>query len=96
MNSMTIFALVPTLLALLQWYPSQSIPGANHSHAGAANGFLAPQRPEDSKREFVVFDATLFKQKPDLTRYGLRPISMIFKETLWPAGRDGVRARVRR
>jgi hypothetical protein len=36
----------------------------------------------------VVFDATLYKQKPDLSRYGLRPVSMVFKYMIWPVGRD--------
>jgi hypothetical protein len=32
---------------------------------------------------FVVFDATLYAQKPDLTPFGLRPITIIYSASMW-------------
>jgi hypothetical protein len=42
------------------------------------------------KRDFVILDATLYLQKPDLTRYGIRPVSMVYQNVLWPAAPDGL------
>jgi len=98
MTSMQLLlALVPSVLAWFQLYPPQSIVcGTNHSAlaqnqnasplSGAASRFLPPQRPEEPRRKFLVFDAMLFKQKPDLTRYGLSPISMVYEGTIWQRG----------
>jgi hypothetical protein len=55
----------------------------------AAEEVFAPQSSEDPKREFLIFDATFYKQKPDLTRYGLRPVSMVIKAMMWATGSDG-------
>src|ERR1035438_3826819 len=96
-----IFALVVSLLVWFQWCPPQRTAVGIHRSAvlmhslsvgalpEAASHFLAPLASGESKREFVVFDATLYKQKPDLSRYGLRPVSMVFKYMMWPVGRDG-------
>ena len=35
---------------------------------------------------FVVFDGTLYKQKPDLSQYGIRPITILYEGQFWPSG----------
>ena len=40
------------------------------------------------KRPFPVFDATGFTQKPDLTQYGLKSITVVYPAFMW----DGKRA----
>jgi hypothetical protein len=35
---------------------------------------------------FVVFDGTLYKQKPDLSQYGVRPITILYENRFWPNG----------
>ena len=95
-----ILILLPCLLAWLQWYPPESpavsshqTPLAQNLIAGAlpraASYALAPQSSAAPAHEFPVFDATVFKQKPDLTHYGLKPVSMVYKPAIWLAGRDG-------
>jgi hypothetical protein len=42
----------------------------------------------DPKREFLMFDSTSYKQKPDLSRYGLKPVSIVMWGALWPRGGD--------
>lgn len=37
-------------------------------------------------RQFVVFDATLYKNKPDLSRYGIRPLNIIYAKEFWEKG----------
>lgn len=101
MTSMQMICLLAaSLLCWFQWRPAQSTAsGIHHSafaqnlSAGAlpelANQGLSPQAFEDSKREFVIFDATLYKQKPDLTRYGFKSVSMVYKHMMWPIESDG-------
>ena len=36
-----------------------------------------------SKRQFAVFDATGFTQKPDLGQYGLKPITVVYPNLMW-------------
>jgi hypothetical protein len=36
-----------------------------------------------SKQQFPVFDATGFTQKPDLTQYGLRRITVVYPNFMW-------------
>jgi hypothetical protein len=96
-----IFALSQGLLVWFQWCPRQGaavgIDGSAALVQSPGSGALpkaadhAPAKRDSGEpaRDFIVFDATLYKQKPDLTRYGLRPVSMVFKYMMWPAGRDG-------
>lgn len=41
---------------------------------------------EPVSRTFVVFDGTLYKQKPDLSQYGVRPITILYENRFWPSG----------
>jgi hypothetical protein len=99
MSSMKpILALVPGLLLWSLW-PPQSTAGGVHQAAlpeilsasvvaEAVGGGLAQQTTGAPKRDFAIFDATLYKQKPDLAGHGLRPVSMIYSGVLWPKGQD--------
>ncbi|WHZ30308.1 MAG: hypothetical protein OJF51_005111 [Nitrospira sp.] len=53
----------------------------------ATNGdnLLTLTRMANASSQFVVFDATWHKDKPDLSRYGLRPITLIGGQ-LWDNG----------
>lgn len=95
-----VFALVASLVVLSQQCTPQGSADAIQPSASAQNRSAdalprspnhahAPLSSENPKHEFLVFDATLFKQKPDLTRYGLRSVSMVFKYQMWPKGLDG-------
>lgn len=41
-------------------------------------------------RPFVVFDATLYKNKPDLTDYGVRPITVWYESKLFVANQSPI------
>jgi hypothetical protein len=41
--------------------------------------------PTAPQAKFLVFDATLYKAKPDLSQSGLTPISVEYPDVLWPA-----------
>jgi hypothetical protein len=41
---------------------------------------------EPVSRTFIVFDGTLYKQKPDLSQYGVRPITILYENRFWPSG----------
>jgi hypothetical protein len=40
------------------------------------------------EKDFVVFDGTIYKNKPDLLVYGIKPIDLIYVKTLWKEGQD--------
>jgi hypothetical protein len=40
--------------------------------------------PAGPQAKFVVFDATSYKAKPDLTEFGLTPITVAYPESIWP------------
>src|SRR5262245_61245697 len=41
---------------------------------------------EPVSRTFVVFDATLYKQKPDMRQYGVGSITILYEGRFWPTG----------
>ena len=94
-----VFALIPGLLGGQSWSLPVTHDAAHHAplarhpsvEAFQQKTSPAPTARDAAKptREFVFFDATSYKQKPDLAPYGLRPISMVFKFMMWPVGRDG-------
>jgi hypothetical protein len=47
---------------------------------------IAASVNEPVSRTFVVFDGTLYKQKPDLSQYGVRPITILYENRFWPSG----------
>jgi hypothetical protein len=36
--------------------------------------------------EFRIFDGTLYKNKPDLSQYGIEPVNIIYESVLWEEG----------
>jgi len=36
-----------------------------------------------SGHQFLVFDGTMFTEKPDLAQYGIRPISVMYEGSMW-------------
>jgi hypothetical protein len=48
----------------------------------------ATPRPANPKQDFRMFDATFYQQKPDLRRYGIKPVSVVMWGKLWPPGGD--------
>lgn len=48
----------------------------------ASQGSTAPLDPPH--RPFFVFDGTLYRSKPDLSVYGIRPVNIIYTGRLWP------------
>jgi Hyaluronidase len=44
----------------------------------------APTVPTTPQAKFIVFDATLYKAKPNLEQFGLTPISVEYPDVLWP------------
>jgi hypothetical protein len=44
-----------------------------------------PTTPPAAQAKFLVFDATLYKTKPNLAQFGLTPISVEYPGVLWPA-----------
>ncbi len=53
--------------------------------SNALHGFAQPPAPE---KTFKVFDATLYANKPDLSLYGLTPITVVYPDSF---GRDWYR-----
>lgn len=41
---------------------------------------------QTAKETFTIFDATLYQGKPDLSRYGLTPLRIIYAQELWNKG----------
>lgn len=39
---------------------------------------------ESLQKSFVVFDGTLYKKKPNLSKYGIRRANILYASTLWP------------
>lgn len=78
-----ILVLVLSALLWSQCYPSHS------TSSNVYNVALAESRLHAQKRDFVVFDATLYRHKPDLSRYGLRPISMVCMSMIWQPNKHG-------
>jgi hypothetical protein len=37
------------------------------------------------KAKFLVFDATMYKKKPDLAKFGVTPITILYAGSMWPA-----------
>ncbi|MGA6828431.1 hypothetical protein ACO9S2_12545 [Nitrospira sp. NS4] len=64
--------------------------------AAAVAGILLPRHPAASdppvtaadKRPFVVFDATLYKDKPALGTYHIRPITVLYESRLFVANQS--------
>jgi hypothetical protein len=47
---------------------------------------VAASANDPVSRTFVVFDGTLYKLKPDLSQYGVRPITILYENRFWPSG----------
>lgn len=45
---------------------------------------LSPGRGEPAPKPFVVFDATLYKDKPNLWVYSILPLSIVYEWRFWP------------
>lgn len=60
--------------------------GAAVAGVGLAGSFSPVAAPvEDSARKpFVVFDATLYKDKPNLWTYHMRPLPIVYEWRFWP------------
>jgi hypothetical protein len=41
-----------------------------------------------TQRPFLVFDATLYQHKPDMGRYGIKPLRVIYAGEFWDRGQD--------
>ncbi len=84
-----------SLLAWSLWSHAQDAAGG-HQHSPWAENLAVAAFPQAAgqqsstqpTRNFTIFDATLYKQKPDLAGFGFTPVSMIFEGPLWPNGRD--------
>jgi hypothetical protein len=44
----------------------------------------APTPTPAPQAKFMVFDATLYKAKPDLSQFGMTPLSVEYPDVLWP------------
>lgn len=40
------------------------------------------------QKNFIVFDGTLYKQKPDMAQYGISPIRIIYSAEFWDQGQN--------
>src|SRR5579872_2458603 len=84
-----ILVLISSGLAWFQGHPlegsdSSAPPSGLAQNSGAKT---LPNRPRDPRREFLVFDATSYRLKPDLSRYGLKPVFMVAPAMIWPGDR---------
>lgn len=94
-----IVGLASSALLALQAYAGQSTDGGLHlpvvaqkadaKRVSTAARLAATDSQEGPKSDFVVFDATSYHQKPDLSRYGLRPVFMVAPAMIWPSDRHG-------
>jgi Hyaluronidase len=55
--------------------------------AGCAQPSRAPVTPPPTppQSNFVVFDGTLYQAKPSLEQFGLKPITVLYQASMWPA-----------
>lgn len=44
--------------------------------------------PPPATKPFLVFDATLYKNKPALAQFGLTPLKVVYEGEMWKAGQD--------
>jgi hypothetical protein len=49
---------------------------------------VASSSTTPASQTFIVFDGTLYKQKPDLSQYGIRPITILYEDRFWPSGQS--------
>lgn len=86
--------LVRALLATAVGVVLSCLGGEDWRHPGL------PSIQAQPAARFVIFDGTLYKNKPDLSRYGVQPIRIIYSHEFWDGGesRDGLptKDRVRR
>ena len=80
MNSIRL--LLFSIPCLLGWAQSPAPPNAK-----ATSLSLVADHPATLKPDFVVYDATSYRHKPDLARYGLKPVSLVCMSAIWPAGK---------
>ena len=52
----------------------------------AFDAFSVPMQSARSNSHFIVFDGTLYKNKPDFARYGIRPVKIVGGQ-FWASGR---------
>jgi hypothetical protein len=55
--------------------------------AGCAQPSRAPVTPPATapQSKFVVFDGTLYQAKPDMEQLGVKPITVLYQASMWPA-----------
>jgi len=39
-------------------------------------------------KDFIIFDSTLYQNKPDLSEYGIKPIDLYYQSRFWKKGRS--------
>lgn len=72
--------------AVILLFVAMAIPvWGSHAQTIAATGqkVSTPPPVTSLKDKFVVFDATLYKNKPDLSRDGIRPLNIIYAAQIW-------------
>jgi hypothetical protein len=67
---------------VLQWDTSYTVGMLKRGILALFNGLLAISAVAQSHR-LPVYDATSFANKPDLTDYGLKPITVLYPQFLW-------------
>lgn len=75
-----ITALLSLLVALFAFTMAQA-------HGSDDCGFAVGTGKRNGSREFLIFDATLYRNKPDLSSLGIKPIRVIDRG-IWPPAGD--------
>ena len=73
-----LFCLTPAAVQAAQ-------PGSNSLRMAVVKPVAAQAAPV-VKKDFTVFDSTLFKNKPDLRPLGFMPLNMVYEGELWRPG----------
>jgi hypothetical protein len=50
--------------------------------------YAMPSLHAQPARTFIVFDGTLYRNKPDLSKFGVKPITIIYGHEFWEPGRN--------
>jgi hypothetical protein len=56
----------------------------------SSSNITTPQTPSPATcKNFLVFDGTMYRNKPDLLAYGVQPINITYAGKFWPSGPPG-------
>lgn len=83
LQTLLIVTLFAVLAVQLYWDQREiAVPPAQRQYGESRQRITTPD-------SYVIFDATLFKDKPDLSKFGIHRLQVIYQNQLWASGKAG-------